>query len=344
MGSPAVPPWLTTLRTERARAVPASRWSDLVQRLWPGGALERVEPLVGGLGGLLDRVIAKDPAGRSVSVVVRRFFPEWEEEPEHVSEEVATLAVLEAHGVPAPQSRWSDPAGEVLGRPALAMSDLPGRALARVLEPVGAALAGRLLAALHAIPGEAMHHRRAPGDLAAQVEAALASSRHHDEDFVDRDHLHAVLRRGAQVVIGAPETFLHDDFHPGNVLIDGADAYVIDLTWSTRGDPGRDLGYCRLDLALTAIAGTAEAFLEGYRDAGGAVPEDLWFYDLMAVRRCLPTPAHWLPAFHEQGRTDLTATSVEDRARRFLDDALRRGRNAGVLGTLGVEARPGSNP
>jgi hypothetical protein len=105
---------------------------------------------------------------------------------------------------------------------------------------------------------------------------------------------------------------------------------VVDLTGAGRGDPGRDLGYCRLDLALTAVEGTTEAFLAGYRQAGGVVPEQLWLYDLLGALRCLPTPAHWLPAFHEQGRTDLTAEVVEGRARRFIADALAAATTSGA--------------
>jgi hypothetical protein len=114
------------------------------------------------------------------------------------------------------------------------------------------------------------------------------------------------------------------------VVRNGFTAAVVDLTWAGRGDPGRDLGYCRLDLALTAVEGTSEAFLAGYREAGGVVPEHLWLYDLLGALRCLPTPAHWLPAFHEQGRTELTVDVVESRARRFIADALA---NAAFGGT-----------
>lgn len=106
---------------------------------------------------------------------------------------------------------------------------------------------------------------------------------------------------------------------------------MVDLTWAGRGDPGRDVGYCRLDLALTAVEGTSEAFLAGYLEAGGVIPEHLWLYDLLGAWRCLPTPADWLPAFHEQGRTDLTADVIEDRARRFIADALVDATTSGAL-------------
>lgn len=337
-------PWsLPTLRAARADVVPRTRWELLVESIWDGASLRSVEPLIGGLGGLLDRVQALAD-GAAVSTVVRRFLPEWGEGAADVARSVATLEVLASHDVPGPRPMWSDGTGELLGRPALAMTDLPGSPVAAALDPGGAGLVGGLLARLHEVPGAAMAHRPEPGDLADQIARELEHSRARDEDFMDRGVLHTALEQAAERVTGQPETFLHDDFHPGNVLRHGTDAYVVDLPWATRGDPGRDLGYCRLDLALTSTAGTAEGFLAGYRAGGGVVPEHLWVYDLMGALRSLPTPADWLPAFHELGRTDLTADDFEQRARAFVTDALARGLSAGVLGTLGTDdVRAGSN-
>jgi aminoglycoside phosphotransferase (APT) family kinase protein len=330
-GGAAVSEWHATLRAERARVVPLDAWCALTERLWPGARFLAGEPVVGGLGALIDRLIAEDAEGVRVTAVVRRFPSGGANGPEKVRREVATLEVLARFEVPAPRPLWSDPAGEMLGRPALAMSDLPGRSLAADLVAEGAAVAGRLLARLHRIPGSAMGHVPDPGDLQTQIARELSGSVPLVEDAVDRRELHAAIERGAQAVTGQQETFCHDDFHPGNVVRNGSSAAVVDLTGAGRGDPGRDVGYCRLDLALTAVEGTTEAFLAGYREAGGVVPEHLWLYDLLGALRCLPSPAHWLPAFHEQGRTDLTADVIEDRARRFIADALADASKSGAL-------------
>lgn len=321
MDDATVPEWLALLRTGRARAVPAARWRVLTEQLWPGARFRSSEAVDGGLGSLVDRVTAILENGALATAVVRRFQPESGYGPEDAEREVATLDVLAAHGVPAPRPLWSDPSGEVFDQPALAMSDLPGRALSATLDVHGARLAGRLLAQLHRVPGASMDHVVEPGDLRDQVTGILSRSTPFDGDIVDRSRLHTAIERGARMVPGQAQTFLHDDFHPGNVMRHRDTVSVIDLTWAGRGDPGRDLGYCRLDLALTAVEGTTDALLEGYRDAGGVVPEHLWLYDLLAGLRCLPTPAHWLSAFHEQGWTDLTPDQVEDRARRFIADA-----------------------
>jgi aminoglycoside phosphotransferase (APT) family kinase protein len=327
----AVPEWHATLRAERARVVPLVAWRALTDRLWPGARFLSSEPVLGGLGALIDRLIAEDAEGVRVTAVVRRFPSGGANGPEEVRREIATLQVLTRCEAPAPRPLWSDPAGQVLGRPALAMSDLPGRSLAADLDAEGAALAGRLLARLHRVPGSSMSHVPDPGDLQTQIAGELSGSVPLKDDAVDRRELHAAIKRGAQAVAGQQETFRHDDFHPGNIVRQRSSAAVVDLTGAGRGDPGRDLGYCRLDLALTAVEGTTEAFLAGYRDAGGVVPEHLWLYDLLGALRCLPTPAHWLPAFHEQGRTDLTADVVEGRARRFVADALADATTSGAL-------------
>ncbi|MCC5948057.1 MAG: aminoglycoside phosphotransferase family protein [Nitriliruptoraceae bacterium] len=322
--------WYAELRVERARVVPVAAWRALTARLWPGGRFLRSEPIVGGLGALIDRVVAHDAQGARVTAIARRFPAGGGNGPEEIRQEVETLRVLARCEAPAPRPLWSDPAGEVLGRPALAMTEVPGRALAAALDTEGAALAGRLLARLHRIPGNRMAHVPDPGDLRVQIAAELSGSVPRADDLADRHELHAAIERGAQLVDGQQETFRHDDFHPGNVVRDGPSAAVVDLTWAGRGDPGRDVGYCRLDLALTAVAGTTEAFLAGYREAGGVVPDHLWLYDLLGVLRCLPTPGRWLPSFHEQGRTDLTVDVLEDRARGFIADALARSTASGV--------------
>lgn len=133
----AVPDWHATLRAERARVVPPVAWCALAERLWPGGRFSSSEPVLGGLGALMDRLIAEDAEGVRVTAVVRRFPSGGANGPEEVRREVATLQVLTRCEAPAPRPLWSDPAGEAFGRPALAMTDLPGRSLAADLESRG---------------------------------------------------------------------------------------------------------------------------------------------------------------------------------------------------------------
>ena len=102
-GGTAVPGWLAALRAGRARPVPIVAWRALTDRLWPGARFSSCEPLVGGLSGLVDRLIAEDADGGRVTAVVRRFLPERGHGPEDVTREVATLEVLASHELPAPR-------------------------------------------------------------------------------------------------------------------------------------------------------------------------------------------------------------------------------------------------
>ena len=128
---------------------------------------------------------------------------------------------------------------------------------------------GRLHARLHTIPAPSEFAAGAPGDWLARV--------------LPR---HAHLAERLQSDGAASDTLVHLDYHPLNVIVDGADASIIDWAYSAAGD-------VRADLALTAVAleiapappGRLKPMLRiarklavrswraGYRDVAGAVPD-----------------------------------------------------------------------
>ena len=127
--------WHAALRAERARLVPLAAWCALTDRLWPGGRFLRSEPVVGGLGALIDRLIAEDAEGVRVTAVVRRFAAGGANGPEEVGREVATLQALTRCEAPAtscgtgPRQRWSTSRGPGVGTRAemWAIADLISR-------------------------------------------------------------------------------------------------------------------------------------------------------------------------------------------------------------------------
>jgi aminoglycoside phosphotransferase (APT) family kinase protein len=310
---------------EQARPLPTAGVDRVISELWPGGSLVSVERIVGGLGAGMHRLDVVDAGGRADAVVLRTFLAAWGHGPELAEREHATLAALAAAGVPVPAPRWLDVEGDVLGRPALAMEVVPGRPVVSSRPPDGAVL-GRALAAVHAVPPAAVPHLPPAPVLADQVLRALPSDERVADGFVEPGR----VWRALDAWLGAtpepaPATLFHGDFHAGNVLSDGDRVTVVDWTWACLGDPGRDLAYCRYDLALANGPEAAEAFTSAYRAAGGpAVPSAGW--DLVAVASSLPTPAEWLRGFVELGRDDLSAELFEARGGAYL---------AGVLDRLG---------
>jgi aminoglycoside phosphotransferase (APT) family kinase protein len=75
--------------------------------------------------------------------------------------------------------------------------------------------------------------------------------------------------------------FIHRDFHPGNVLSDGARVTaVVDWPTAAWGPPGIDLARMRLNLASDLDPARAERFLDAYRAAGGDPADRHPFWDL----------------------------------------------------------------
>lgn len=307
---------------EQARPLPADGLAEVVAAIWPGGAATSVERLRGGLGAAMHRVEATTADGRPDAVVLRLFLAAYDDGPEVAAREHLTLARLAALGAPVPEPRWVDASGAVLGRPALAMEVVPGRPMVGDREPDVVALASALVA-VHALTVRTLDHLPGPGTLAEQVTEALPMGRRVHDGFVDTDPLWAAIDRWIEATPPGGPALVHGDFHPGNVLTDGRSVTVVDWTWASVGDPGRDLAYCRYDLALAYGPEVAAAFTEAYVAAGGpATPSAGW--DLVAVASSLPSPAGWLRAFLEQGRDDCTAAGFEAAGRTFLADALAR--------------------
>ena len=66
------------------------------------------------------------------------------------------------------------------------------------------------------------------------------------------------------------ESFIHRDYHPGNILWNGAVVTgVVDWTTAAIGPPGIDLARMRLNLALHHGRSIADRFVDAYLAAGG---------------------------------------------------------------------------
>jgi aminoglycoside phosphotransferase (APT) family kinase protein len=96
-----------------------------------------------------------------------------------------------------------------------------------------------------------------------------------------------VWRRALDAFRGpAPEAerrFLHRDYHPGNVLwTDGAVSGIVDWVNASVGDPGVDVGHCRMNLAGALGLDAADRFLELYGGLTGR-GEHHPYWDIVAA-------------------------------------------------------------
>jgi aminoglycoside phosphotransferase (APT) family kinase protein len=84
-------------------------------------------------------------------------------------------------------------------------------------------------------------------------------------------------------------TFLHRDYHPGNVLWDGARVTgVVDWATAALGPPGIDLARMRLNLAARHGKCAADHFSEAYVLAGGDASARDPYWDLLDAADLLP--------------------------------------------------------
>jgi aminoglycoside phosphotransferase (APT) family kinase protein len=186
---------------------------------------------------------------------------------ERVAMETCAAAGLETPRIEA--------AGTYDGMPAIVQTWCPGDSLlARIEKKPWQMLRlgrhfGRLHARLHTIPAPAEFAAGAPDDWLARVLPRHA-------------HLAERLRSNGT----ASGTLVHLDYHPLNVIVDGAQASIIDWAYSAAGD-------VRADLALTAVALeiapappsrlkpllaitrklATRSWRAGYRDVAGSMPD-----------------------------------------------------------------------
>jgi aminoglycoside phosphotransferase (APT) family kinase protein len=199
-----------------------------------------------------------------------------------VMTEEVVLPLVEELGLPAPRLLGVDvnePAGVtvVLSTFLLGDSTLPAEARFQRLRTLGA-----VAARLHAFPMSPRpglpHHTR-----------PVAYDPYVPERREGKAPTTPLLDEADRVVsaMRAPEAdtvLVHGDFHPGNTMWLG-DTFVGYIDWDGAGvgDPGVDLGWCRLEAALHYSEAAADQILLGWRDETGHDPELIAYWDVVAA-------------------------------------------------------------
>jgi aminoglycoside phosphotransferase (APT) family kinase protein len=194
-------------------------------------------------------------------------------EPDLAAREADALRFLAGTGLPTPELVAADPRPEACDVPAVLMTLLPGRV--RIDEPVDLAA---MAAALHALwdvepDGIPANRRYRPYHLGHDLRPPPSSSR---PGLWER----AIERFHTGPPAGGPVTFIHRDFHAGNVLwARGRLTGVLDWIECCIGPPGVDIGHARANFAGRLGLDVADAFLA----AVGENCYDPWFDVACAV-------------------------------------------------------------
>jgi aminoglycoside phosphotransferase (APT) family kinase protein len=113
-----------------------------------------------------------------------------------------------------------------------------------------------------------------------------------------------VWRRAIEIVGGAapaaPLGFIHRDYHPWNVLWNGAVVGVVDWSQTSHGPVPTDVAHCRANLAIRFDAETAEDFKSRWETKTGWSHDPYW--DLVTCVDFLPD---WHPSARGNSRLEV---------------------------------------
>ena len=263
--------------------VKVARW--VCELTGAGSTLVRSRRLPGASSSLVHAVDLRLRHGRIVRGVLRRYVypPVLASEPEPVDREAMVLHFLERAALPAPRLLGTDAAGDRCDAPALLMTRLPGRPRWRP-PGVDVFLDGLVaqLPTIHALgpPTEPAFPRYHP--YYDDLDRAVPS-------WTTRP---AVWERAIEVrrsgVLAFTPTFIHRDYHPGNVLWQGSRlSGIVDWAGSCIGPAPVDVAHCRVNLALAISCDAADDFLRRAEDLGVVTGHDpTW--DLIDAVDALP--------------------------------------------------------
>ena len=213
--------------------------------------------------------------GRRRQVVLRRWTDTSTDipPPAHlVRGEAATLKGLSGTGIPAPELLAADPTGSDAGVPALLMSRVPGRV---DLTPTDAdRWLGDMATALAHIHDATVD---APRDPAWPDDRMRPRDMGVPEWTSEHTAWETALRVLAEPPPASRKTFAHNDYQHFNLLWRrGRLTGIVDWVSAGMAPPERDLGHCRLNLAILYSTEWAERFRAMYVGLTGRDLDPYW--------------------------------------------------------------------
>ncbi|MEU4774089.1 aminoglycoside phosphotransferase family protein [Micromonospora sp. NPDC023644] len=235
-----------------------------------------------------------------------------------LSREAAVQRQLQRSSIPVPRSIALDPSGDTAGAPAHLMSWLPGRlCLTSAADDVLAALA-QVLVDIHQFdPGP---------DRPREYQSWATPGKRVMPPWARRGQLwsqaFALLEQPAPAYAG---TFLHRDFHLGNLLwSQGRVSGVVDWVETSWGPANLDVAHAATYLAMLHGVEAGVRFTNVYRRrAGGRHDEDEFrYWNVMDIVGYLPDPAKVVQPWRDSG-LDISDDLARSRLEQRLEQVLR---------------------
>ncbi|MEO3978731.1 aminoglycoside phosphotransferase family protein [Streptomyces sp. CAU 1734] len=297
-------------------------WADSL--LPDGSEIRGAARLHGGWTSEMRRLSLTGPPGEAVlRSFVQPFFLRHAEG--LLTREADILRLLAETAIPAPRLYGVDAAALHCDHPSLLMSLLPGGVRLHDTGADGrAALLARRLVAIHGIRPAARPRDYQAWTAPERVTAPVSTARPE------------LWRRAVDVIRRDPPayegSFLHRDFHPGNVLFEGDGptlrvSGVVDWVETSWGPADLDVAHCSTALALLHGVHTGMTFADHYAAAGGTLspdPRGHLYWRLLDALAFAPEAEKVAVPWRELGRTDLTPELLTRRLEEYLSALFER--------------------
>jgi aminoglycoside phosphotransferase (APT) family kinase protein len=304
-----------------------SNYQNVIDQLDAGAKLAEVRPLPGSFSNETTLLVYETAVGTE-QVVVRRYavFGEYDRG-KKAEREFKTLALLHKHGIPVPQPLLLDKSGDLLGSPGIVTSFVPGQ---QIIQPSDESAwvteLAQILAHIHAIPlTEADQRFLLDGNDEVVWFLRNEKSKEHMLRHPDGRSSWQAVHDLLPTIQPVPPALMHIDYWLGNILWQkGRITAVLDWEEASFGDPGYDVAYLRLELAMLGGAPLADAFLAAYEQANGRSLPTLAFWELAAAARFMPDPEGMISEWQALQAGVYDVAAVKQNFRNFLASALKR--------------------
>jgi aminoglycoside phosphotransferase (APT) family kinase protein len=308
----------------------AQKFTQLVQKIAPGGRRGRTWPLSGGISAAMTAFEIEFPDGQTKKMIMRQPGDEvLRQNPHAAQDEFRLLQALKTLHLAVPTPCLFDTSCTIFSTPYLVIEYIEGKM--EFAPAVGADLAQQMAAQLASIHSVNLSNPdlffllQQANDFASCVGNPSIKA---DPSWED-GRIHATLESVRPLSARNACVLLHGDFWPGNLLWrDGQLVAVIDWEDAKIGDPLIDLAISRLDMLWIFGSDAMNSFTDHYLSLISIDTRHLPYWDLYAALRLVRMAGSdltaWAAFFPPFARHDITEQTIQEHYCFFIHQAFQK--------------------